>query len=67
MKGFFNMTSGGIGFFGLLTIAFIILKLTHIIDWPWWLVIAPLWAPTVALFGIGIIVLIIAFFATLKK
>lgn len=61
------MTSGGIGFFGLLTIAFIILKLTHIIDWTWWLVVAPLWAPTVALFGIGIIVLIIAFSPLLRS
>ncbi len=34
---------GGIGFTGLLQILFIALKLTHSIDWPWWLVLAPIW------------------------
>ncbi len=38
-------TSGGIGFCGLLTIAFVILKLTHYIDWSWWWVASPLWIP----------------------
>jgi hypothetical protein len=36
-------TSGGIGFTGLLTILFIALKLTHVIDWSWWWVLAPIW------------------------
>lgn len=35
--------SGGIGFTGLLTIAFIVLKLTNVIDWSWWWVLSPLW------------------------
>ena len=34
---------GGIGFFGLLGIVFITLKLTGFIDWSWWWVTAPLW------------------------
>ncbi|WP_276814015.1 hypothetical protein [Faecalibaculum rodentium] len=38
-------TSGGIGFTGLLTIAFIVLKLMGIITWSWWWVLAPLWIP----------------------
>lgn len=38
-----NTSGGGIGFCGLLTIAFIVLKLTGFIDWSWWLVLAPLW------------------------
>lgn len=33
----------GIGFCGLLSIAFIILKLTHVIEWSWLWVLAPLW------------------------
>ena len=37
--------SGGIGFAGLLTIVFIVLKLTKVISWSWWWVIAPLWIP----------------------
>lgn len=40
-----SSSSGGIGFLGLLTILFIALKLTNHIDWSWWLVLAPLWAP----------------------
>jgi hypothetical protein len=30
-----------IGFFGLLQVAFIVLKLTSYIDWSWWLVLSP--------------------------
>lgn len=37
--------SGGIGFFGALTILFIGLKLTGYIDWSWWWVLAPTWVP----------------------
>ena len=50
--------SGGIGFCGILGIVFIVLKLTHVIDWSWWWVTAPLWGPTV-LFLAGLIVYII--------
>ena len=41
--------SGGIGFYGLLTIALIVLKLTSAIAWSWWWVLAPLWLPVVLL------------------
>ncbi len=33
----------------VLTIVFVILKLTGVITWSWWFVLAPLWVP-VALF-----------------
>lgn len=33
----------GIGFLGLLGLAFIVLKLTGMIDWSWWFVTLPLW------------------------
>jgi hypothetical protein len=36
-------TSGGIGFVGLLTIVFIVLKLCKVISWSWWWVLSPLW------------------------
>jgi hypothetical protein len=36
---------GGVGFFGLLTIAFIVLKLCHVIAWSWLWVLAPIWIP----------------------
>lgn len=37
--------SGGVGFLGLLTIVFIVLKLVGIITWSWWAVLAPIWVP----------------------
>jgi len=54
-------TSGGIGFFGLLTILFIGLKLTDTIDWSWWWVLAPLWMP----FALVLVILVLAL--ALKK
>lgn len=33
-----------ITFGGLLFLVFLVLKLTHVIDWAWWLVTLPLWA-----------------------
>lgn len=34
-----------IGFLDLLTITFIILKLTNVITWSWWWVLSPIWIP----------------------
>ena len=36
---------GGIGFCGLLTIVFIVLKLVGVIDWKWAWVLCPAWGP----------------------
>ena len=36
-------SGGGIGFAGLLAVAFIVLKLTGFIDWSWWWVLSPIW------------------------
>lgn len=52
-------TNGGIGFLGALTILFIALKLTHVIDWSWWWVLAPLWIPVAVVLGIIVIVAIV--------
>lgn len=49
-------SSGGVGFLGLLTIVFIVLKLTEVIAWSWLWVLAPLWFPT----AIGLVVLLFA-------
>ena len=38
-----NNSGGGIGFAGLLTIVFIVLKLLGKIDWSWWWVLSPIW------------------------
>lgn len=44
--------SGGIGFFGLLTIVFIVLKLTGVINWSWLWVLSPMFAGVAILIGI---------------
>ena len=38
-----NNSSKGVGFAGLLTIAFIVLKLCGVIAWSWWWVLSPVW------------------------
>jgi len=50
-------SSGGVGFFGLLTIAFVVLKLCKVIDWSWWWVTCPLWGP-ISLVIIGYLIYI---------
>lgn len=52
-----SYSSSGMGFFGLLTITFIVLKLTKIIDWSWFWVLFPLIPVTIIILGlIGIFV-----------
>jgi Flp pilus assembly protein TadB len=41
-----GQAQGGLSFLGALTIAFIVLKLCHVIAWSWWWVLAPLWIAT---------------------
>lgn len=57
-----NSNSSGIGFFGLLGILFIGLKLADVINWSWWLVLLPIYGPLilaiVILIGVGIFVTI---------
>lgn len=45
MKDSKNTTtvSGGIGFTGVLTIVFIVLKLLKVINWSWLWVLSPIW------------------------
>ena len=58
-----NVRSGGIGFFGLLGIVFITLKLVGVSDWEWWLVLTPIWVPM----AIALIVLLFMFFWAIVK
>jgi len=44
----------------LLTVLFIGLKLSDIIDWSWWWVLSPLWIPLAVVLGVAIVILIIA-------
>lgn len=53
--------SAGVGFAGLLTIAFIVLKLTGVITWSWLWVLSPIWISfalsIVVLLGVAVVVL----------
>ena len=40
-----NESNGGNGALSILLIAFVILKLCHVIDWSWWWVLSPIWLP----------------------
>jgi len=55
-----NGASGGIGFVGLLTIAFVVLKLTKVVAWSWLWVLSPLWISVALTIAILIIVWVIA-------
>lgn len=50
-----NVTKNGIGFPGLLTVAFIVLKLCGVINWAWLWVLSPLWIS----FGLALFIFII--------
>lgn len=38
-----NSKGGGLGICSVLTIVFVVLKLTKVITWSWWWVLCPLW------------------------
>lgn len=45
----------GAGFFDLLLVAFIVMKLCGVITWSWWWVLSPFWIP------LGIVLLILSY------
>lgn len=49
--------TGGLSFLSALQIAFIVLKLTGFIEWPWLWVLSPIWLPVV-MFGVLVVVFI---------
>ena len=62
-----NGSSGGIGVAGLLGVAFIILKLTGVINWSWWWVLCPFWIGLAIGLGIMLIVFVVFLFALFIK
>jgi len=59
-----SFTCSGSSFSGLLTIVFIVLKLTHNIDWSWWWVISPIWISiSLGIFFMALFVIIAALFS----
>ena len=58
--------NGGIGFFGLLTIAFIVLKLCNVITWSWFWVLSPI-IISLIIFFISLLIFITIFEYELRK
>jgi hypothetical protein len=52
-------TNGGTNITGILLIIFIVLKLTHNIDWSWWWVLSPLWIPIAGILAVVILTALI--------
>jgi hypothetical protein len=57
-----NTSTGGVGLFSLLTVAFVVLKLCGVISWSWWWVLCPLWAPLVIVLLVLAVAGIVAIF-----
>ena len=56
-----NNNGGGVGFFSVLQIVFIVLKLCGVINWSWLWVLSPTWISA------AIVVILILFSILLKK
>jgi hypothetical protein len=61
-----NTSSNGLGIGGILSIIFLILKLTNNITWSWWWVTAPIWIP-IGLLLLGLLLLGFATYLRSKK
>lgn len=56
-------SSNSLGFTGALFLVFLVLKLTHVIDWSWWWITCPLWGGVaIAIFAVGGYLLLDLFF-----
>ena len=61
-----SSSSSGIRFTGLLTVVFITLKLTKVIDWSWWWVMSPLLIPAATVLVLLLVIGVIAFMKNSK-
>ena len=50
---------GGIGFLDALSLVFLVLKLTKVIDWSWWWITAPLWGQAALIILVLVIAIIV--------
>lgn len=66
-----HVATSGIGFLELLTLAFIVLKLTKVINWSWWWVLMPILGQVAAIFlfivVLGIIVTVQTLWDTRRR
>lgn len=53
-----TVVNSGIGFWPLLGLTFVVLKLCDVVSWSWWWVLAPFWGPLALAIVIGMIVAI---------
>lgn len=56
-------SSNGIGVFGLLGVAFVVLKLMGVINWSWWLVTLPFWGGLVVALIVFIVIYAVVTFS----
>lgn len=52
---------GGVGFPSLLGLLFIGLRLAGLIDWPWWVVLSPIWGQLAVLMACFVILGVVYF------
>lgn len=52
-------TNVGLGFFEVLTVVFVVLKLIGVINWSWLWVLAPIWIPLSITLVISFIIIIV--------
>ena len=62
-----NYGSSGAGFFSLLSLLFIGLKLGGVISWSWWYVTLPLWGPFVTVMAGSTVLLVLYLFSITIK
>jgi uncharacterized membrane protein YesL len=67
MKKGDNASRNGIGTLSVLLTIFITLKLVGVIQWPWWMVLIPLWIQIAVVVLAWIVLAIIYIFKEIKK
>lgn len=54
-----NYNYSGVGFFSMLGVLFVGLKLTGYIDWSWWLVLLPIYGPIIVVLTLIFLILLV--------
>ena len=54
-----NSESGGLGLCSVLTIVFVVLKLTRVISWSWLWVLCPLWIDLILIIIVSVVIALI--------
>lgn len=62
-----SASGGGVSFIGILTIVFIVLKLTGVIEWTWIWVLSPIWISMSVVIVILFLIMLVAIVAGMKK